>query len=74
MSWDPSNYAAALRQLVGYERVFIKNGDTVMVNFEILGEQMEVWVDDKTGFNVLNGKSGEFKIYAISGRSYTLDR
>ena len=63
MSWDPSNSAAALRQLVGYERVFIKNGDTVTVNFEILGEQMEVWVDDNKGFNVLNGKSCTFGIY-----------
>ena len=62
MSWDPSNWAAALRQLVRYTRVFIKNGETVTVNFEILGEQMEVWVDDNTGFNVLNGKSCEFRI------------
>ena len=63
MSWDPSNWAAALRQLVGYTRVFIKNGETVTVNFEILGEQMEVWVDDNTGFNVLNGKSCGLRIY-----------
>ena len=63
MSWDPSNWAAALRQLVGYERVFIKNGDAVSVNFEILGEQMEVWVDDNKGFNVLNGQSCAFRIY-----------
>ena len=56
MSWDPSNTAAALRQLVGFRRVFIKNGDTVTVQVTVKGEQMEVWVDDKTGFNVLDGK------------------
>ena len=74
MSWDPSNWAAALRQLVGYTRVFIKNGETITVNFEILGEQMEVWVDDNTGFNVLNGKSCGLRIYTTSDRIYSADR
>ena len=55
MSWDPSNTAAALKQLVGFKRVFIANGDSVTLSFTIKGEQMEVWVDDKTGFNVLPG-------------------
>ena len=60
MSWDPSNIAAALRQLVGFRRIFIKNGETVTIQFTVKGEQMEVWVDDDTGFNVLPGKICNF--------------
>ncbi len=56
MSWDPSNKAAALRQLVGFKRIFIKNGGSVTVQMTVKGEQMEVWVDDDIGFNVLPGK------------------
>ena len=39
MAWDPTNYAAARRQLVGFRRVFIKNGDTVTVQITVKGEQ-----------------------------------
>ncbi len=55
MSWDKSNTAAALIQLVGFRRVFIANKDSVTLSFTVKGEQMEVWVDDNTGFNVLPG-------------------
>ena len=35
---------------------------------------MEVWVDDNTGFNVLNGKSCGLRIYTTSDRIYSADR
>ena len=60
MSWDPTNMAAALRQLVGFRRVFIKNGQTATIQFTVRGEQMEVWVDDETGFDTIPGKTRNF--------------
>lgn len=55
LTWDPSNAAAPLRQLVAFRRVFIPTGHAQRLTFTVRGHQMEVWVDDVIGFNVLPG-------------------
>ena len=55
ISWDPSNTIVPLRQLAAFRRLLIKNGETATVQLTVSGDQMAVWVNDGTRWNVLPG-------------------
>ena len=55
ISWDPSNTIAPLRQLAAFRRLLIKSGETATVQLTVSGDQMAVWVNDGTRWNVLPG-------------------
>ncbi len=56
MSWlNVSTPIAPKITLVGFERPHLVVGKTITVIFTVTSEQMAVWVDDKTGFEVVPG-------------------
>ncbi|XP_067674571.1 uncharacterized protein [Haliotis asinina] len=54
MSWQNSSVPAPRIQLVSFDRIHLKNGQTVSQKFTVTSEQMAVWVTEK-GFVVEPG-------------------
>ena len=56
MQRDNTSLPAPKLQLVGFRRVFVPTSQKVTVQFTVTGQQMELWFDDISAFNVVPGK------------------
>lgn len=56
VSWSNVSLPTPKRQLVAFERVFIRKGNGVTVSFKVSLEQLAVWRDYPPGFVNLKGK------------------
>ena len=56
--WMNSTYPGTpMRQLVGFERVTVRAGQAVNVDFRVNLEQLAVWDENSNGFVTPKGKS-----------------
>ena len=56
ISWLSPSVPVPRWQLVGFERVSVKQSQRVNLSFTITGSQMAVWVDEQRGFVVESGE------------------
>ncbi len=56
LTWNNASLPAPKLQLVGFERVHVRAGQKVSVRFRVSGQQMELWFDSISGFNVVPGE------------------
>ena len=56
MQWDNTSLPSPKLQLVGFKRVFVPASQKVTVDFTVTGQQMELWFDNISAFNVVPGK------------------
>jgi hypothetical protein len=52
LSWGNVTVPVPQLQLVGFQRVSLNSGHSVKCVFTITAEQMGVWQDDVTGFDI----------------------
>ena len=55
MQWLNETLLAPKITLVGYDRVSLKVNEVATRSFKVTGEQMQLWMDDKTGFEIIPG-------------------
>ena len=56
MQWDNASLPAPKLQLVGFKRVFVPTSQKFTVQFTVSAQQMELWFDNISAFNVVPGK------------------